>query len=57
MEPGQEEVEAGTLVGLLAHACGRHCAEGPDKVSLDSGRWLKGEDPGGPQEVDRHLQK
>lgn len=30
MEPGQQEVQASSLVRLLAHACGRHSAECAD---------------------------
>ena len=38
MEPGQQEVEPGSLMRLLAHPRGWDSAEGADEVSLDA-RW------------------
>ena len=56
MEPGQQEVEPGSLVRLLAHPRGWHCTEGTDEVSLHSRRGFKGEDTRASQKIDRHLQ-
>ena len=55
MEPGEDEVEAGPLVGRAHHAGRRDGAERPDQVGPDARRRLEGEDPARPQEVDRQL--
>ena len=55
MEPGQQEVQASSLVRLLAHACSGHGAECADKVGLHARRGFKGEDTGCTQEVDWNL--
>ena len=55
MEPGQEEVEPGPLVGFSTHAGGGDSAEGSYEVGLDTRGWFKGEDTGGSQEVDWDL--
>lgn len=44
IEPGQKEVEPGSLVRLLAHSCSWNSAEGTDEVSLHAGWGFKGED-------------
>ena len=56
VEPRQQKVEPSSLVGLLAHASGRHGAECADQVGLHAWRGFKGEDAGGTQEVDRNLE-
>lgn len=57
MEPGQQEVQASSLVGLFAHASGRHCAEGAKQVGLHTWRRFKGEDAGSTEKVDWNLGK
>ena len=57
VEPGQQEVEPGSLVRLLAHPWSWHSAEGADEVSLHTRRGFKGEDTRASQKIDRHLQE
>ncbi len=57
MEPGQQEVEAGTLVGFFAHPRSRDCAEGTDESSFNSRRRFKGEDMRGTKQVNRNLKQ
>jgi hypothetical protein len=56
MQPGQQEVEPGSLVRLLAHPRGWDSTEGTDEVSLHTRRRFKGEDARTSQKIDRHLQ-
>ena len=55
MEPGQKEVEPGSLVRLLAHPRSRDGAEGADEVGFDSWWRLKRKDTRASQEVDWNL--
>ena len=55
MEPGQQEIESGSLVRLLAHAGGRDGAERAEQVGLHARRGFKGEDARGAQKVDWNL--
>ncbi len=41
VQPGEQEVETGTLVRVLAHACGGHHSEGLNEVGLDPWGGLK----------------
>lgn len=55
MEPGQQEVEPGSLMRLLTHPRGWDSAEGANEVSLDA-RWgFKCEDSRASQEIDWNL--
>ena len=55
MEPGQQEVEPGSLMRFLAHPRGWDSAEGADEISLDA-RWgFKCEDSRASQEIDWDL--
>lgn len=55
VEPSQQEVQASSLVGLLAHASSGHCAEGAHKIGLHAWWGFKGEDAGSTQKVDWNL--